>query len=94
MGRRGREESQRWARRRLKRDVYFHCLHRGDGFTGVYVSKYSPCISLKIHSFLWVNYDSIKLLPKAGKNKSLLRLLDDVIRSVPPLVSAALMGLH
>ena len=67
--RRGREESQRFARKLLRRDVCFHRLHPGDGFTGVYVSKYSQCITLKTLSFLWVNYDSIELLPKGGRRK-------------------------
>lgn len=89
--RRGREELRRFTRKLLKRDVYFHCLHRGDGFTGVNVSKYGQCITLKMHSSLWVNYDSIKLLPKGG-NKSVSSLLTDVIRSASPLGSVVSMG--
>ena len=90
--RRGREASQRFTRKPLRRDVCFHCFHPGDGFTGVCVSKYSQCITLKTHSFLWVNYDSIELLPKAGKNESLLRLLNDVTCSAPH--GSLCMGLH
>ena len=71
--RRGRKELRRFTRKLLKRDVYFHCLHHGDGFTGVNVSKYGQCITLKMHSFLWVNYDSKKLLPKGGGGTKVYR---------------------
>lgn len=60
---------QRFARKLLESDVYFHCLHCGDGFMGINMSKYIQCITLKMCSFLWVNYDSIKLLSKGKKTK-------------------------
>ena len=56
-------------RKILKLGVSFPYLHCGDGFMNVYMSKYMQCVALKICSFLWVNYNSITLLPNGGKIK-------------------------